>query len=201
VTSDEPDLVVEAKRALRAEVLGRRRARPTEAVAAARAAILAALVGFVEAGATVCAYLPLPTEPLPVELPAELTARGCRLLLPRAQHDRPLDWCGYGSGTRTGTFGIEEPVGPSLGPDAVCSADLVLVPALAVDQRGYRLGRGGGHYDRTLGLVCAVPGGWAGRAMAVVFDDERVPQVPVGPFDVPIGYVITPANGVRSLAG
>jgi len=66
----------------------------------------------------------------------------------------------------------------------------VLVPALLVDARGVRLGRGGGHYDRTLP-------GLQGKLIAVVFDDEFVPELPAEERDVRMTAVVTPAGGVR----
>jgi 5-formyltetrahydrofolate cyclo-ligase len=64
---------------------------------------------------------------------------------------------------------------------------VVLVPALAVDRRGRRLGRGGGYYDRTLASL-------AGPAYAVVYDDEVVEEVPVEPHDVAVAGALTPSG-------
>ncbi len=80
------------------------------------------------------------------------------MLVPVVTGAAPLDWCEYVTRqppqpTRRGALGIDEPTGPRLGPAAIADADVVLVPALAVDRRGHRLGRGGGHYDRTLALL------------------------------------------------
>jgi 5-formyltetrahydrofolate cyclo-ligase len=72
---------------------------------------------------------------------------------------------------------------------------LVLVPALAVDQYGVRLGRGGGYYDRTLPL--AAPGT---PLVAVVRDDEVVASLPVQPHDVPVSAALTPRKGLVPLA-
>jgi len=194
VTSADPDERAGDKRTARLTLLARRRARPEAERRTARDAISAALLTFVRDARVVCGYLPLGTEPLALDLPALLAARGISVLLPRAREGEPLDWCASGFGSRRGAFGIDEPLGPSLGAEAARSADVVLVPALAVDRRGYRLGRGGGHYDRTLALI-----GAGARTVAVVFDDEVVDAVPVGRFDVPVRFVVTPSGGVEPL--
>jgi 5-formyltetrahydrofolate cyclo-ligase len=194
VTSADPDGPAGDKQAARLALLARRRARPESERQAARDALTEALLEFIDDAAVVCGYLPLGTEPVAPDLPALLTKRGIGVLLPRARAGQALDWCAYGFGSRRGSLGIEEPLGPGLGTAAVRSADVVLVPALAVDPRGNRLGRGGGHYDRTLALV-----GTGSRTVAVVFDDEVVEAVPVGPHDVPVRFVATPSSGVQAL--
>ncbi|PSK58900.1 5-formyltetrahydrofolate cyclo-ligase [Micromonospora sp. MH33] len=73
----------------------------------------------------------------------------------------------------------------------MAGADLVVVPALAVDRRGYRLGRGGGSYDRALARVPAtVP------TVALLHDGELVEVVPAQPHDRPVRFVITPGGGL-----
>ncbi|MDQ3825225.1 MAG: hypothetical protein M3319_16065, partial [Actinomycetota bacterium] len=76
----------------------------------------------------------------------------------------------------------------------IATAALVLVPALAVDWHGTRLGRGGGHYDRTLPLASpGIP------LVAVVRDDELLASVPVQPHDVPVTAALTPRRGLLTL--
>ena len=105
--------------------------------------------------------------------------------------DNDLDWAVFDGALAPGRFGLSEPTGARLGVEAVLGADLLLVPALAVDHRGRRLGRGGGSYDRVLARVAgAVP------ALAVVDDAEVVPAVPVEPHDRPVQGYVTP-SGVR----
>jgi 5-formyltetrahydrofolate cyclo-ligase len=69
-----------------------------------------------------------------------------------------------------------------------------LVPALAVDRAGVRLGRGAGFYDRALPL--ADP---AARLIAVVRDDELVDALPAEPHDVPMTHALTPSSGLVTL--
>lgn len=142
---------------MRGPLLAARRARPAVERAAARAAIAHHLTAALAGRSCVAAFLPLPTEPLDPALLSRLAGR-LRLLIPVVTGPHPLDWCEYTVATRPGELGIEEPDGPRLGPDAIGDAEVVLVPALAVAADGYRLGRGGGHYDRTLALRARLRG-------------------------------------------
>ena len=84
-----------------------------------------------------------------------LVDQGKRVVLPVLLADNDLDWAPY-SGPESvvpAGRGLLEPVAPRLGPDSIATADVVLVPGLAVSGAGDRLGRGGGSYDRALGRV------------------------------------------------
>ncbi len=149
---------------------------------------------------TVCAYVPVGTEPGSVELLGVLRRHARRVLLPvarTADDDTPLvlRWGEYRPGLLvTGGFGLLEPPQPWLPPSALADADLVLVPALAVDRRGVRLGRGRGFYDRSL------PGhGLRARLIAVVRDEELVDELPSEPHDVAMTHALTPAGGLIAL--
>lgn len=143
---------------------------------------------------TVCAYRPVGSEPgATLLLPALLDA-GCRVLLPVVVRRQPLDWAEYTGPAclAPARYGLLEPMGPRLGPAAVTTADTVLVPALAVDRTGVRLGRGGGYYDRS--LVAA-----RGRLVAVVYDSELVAELPREPHDVLMSAALTPTLGFTPL--
>lgn len=174
--------------------LARRRARSADEIAAARRAIGGHLRTYLAGADLVGCYLPLPTEPLDPGLPAALQAAGARVLLPLTRPEAPLEWAEYAGdvAARRGPFGIDEPAGVALGAAAIAAANFVLVPALLVDSRAVRLGRGGGHYDRTLLVV-------RGERIAVLFDDELVEELPAEEFDVPVTAVVTPSGGVRPL--
>ncbi|MFB7599105.1 5-formyltetrahydrofolate cyclo-ligase, partial [Streptomyces sp. NPDC056160] len=87
--------------------------------------------------------------------------------------------------------------GRRLGPDAVTAADVVLLPGLAADSRGMRLGRGGGSYDRVLARLERAD---AHPALVVLlYDREVVEHVPAEPHDRPVQAVVTP-SGVRRFA-
>src|ERR687894_4854 len=101
----------------------------------------------------------------------------------------------YRGGLEHGRFGLPQPVGPRLGHTAIAAAEAVVVPALAVDRFGIRLGRGGGYYDRA--LVRARPDA---VLVTVVFDDERVDELPREVHDRPVTAVVTPPRGWADLA-
>jgi 5-formyltetrahydrofolate cyclo-ligase len=85
---------------------------------------------------------------------------------------------------QTGRFGIVEPhpAAPTIKPESV---DLILVPAIACDHQGYRLGYGGGFYDRLL----SDPIWSAKRAIGIVFESARLPQLPHDSWDQPLSAV------------
>jgi 5-formyltetrahydrofolate cyclo-ligase len=85
-----------------------------------------------------------------------------------------------------GPFGIPEPPEEKPGETGM-PLDLVVVPGLAFDLHGWRLGRGKGYYDRLLASVSAVTCG-------VAFDEQMVPALPVEPHDVQLNFVLTPAR-------
>jgi 5-formyltetrahydrofolate cyclo-ligase len=170
--------------------------RETEAALAARALELPELAQ----AHTVAAYVSVGSEPGTRALLNALHARGVRVLLPVLLTDNDLDWGAYeGEGSlapvqHRGKMALLEPVGAPLGPDAVLSADAVLLPGLAVDARGMRLGRGGGSYDRVLARL---DGAGAHPALVVLlYDSEVVDRVPEEPHDRPVHAVVTP-SGVR----
>ena len=104
----------------------------------------------------------------------------------------PLQWGEYQPGRLvTGQFGLLEPPEPWLPAAALAEAGLVLVPALAVDGRGVRLGRGRGFYDRS-----PVHRNPQARLIAVVRDVELVDELPSEPNDVPMTHAITPRRGL-----
>ena len=78
-----------------------------------------------------------------------------------------------------------------LGVDAVREASLVIVPAVAVDRSGVRLGRGGGSYDRVLARLDRVT-----LTVALLYDGELVESVPAEPHDRAVQAAITPSGGL-----
>lgn len=187
-----------AKDAVRARVLAARRALPAQ-VRADRAAALVEHAVALAAGLAgpVCAYLPFGTEPGTPALVERLAAAGHEVLLPVVPASAgPMDWarCASTTDTAATAIGIREPTGERLGPAAIARAALVLLPALAVDRAGTRLGRGRGHYDRSLPLA-----GPAALLVAVIDDDELVATLPAEPHDRPVAAALQPGAGVTWL--
>ena len=189
----------QAKAEVRATVIRRRRALSADQRQADTNALLRHLPELATttftAPLTVCAYVPIGTEPGSPEILDALVDLGLRVLLPVTRADQPLHWGEYRAGTLVdAAYGLREPAAPTLAPEAISQAGLILVPALAVDRRGVRLGRGAGFYDRSLHL--AAPGT---RLVAVVRDDELVEQLPAEPHDVPMTHALTPGSGLVAL--
>lgn len=140
---------------------------------------------------TVAAYYSVGTEPPTRSLVYALWKRGSYVLLPVLRNGGNLDWASYegpGSMTPAG-HGLLEPT--ALAGASITSADLVIVPALAVDRRGNRLGRGLGCYDRALAQV-----GPLIPTIALLYDAELLDELPAGPLDHPVRMVARPTAGV-----
>ncbi|MEW2426436.1 5-formyltetrahydrofolate cyclo-ligase [Micromonospora sp. NPDC047644] len=201
--SDEAEVTRVAKRNTRVELLARRRSLPAQSRAAAARRVQAELVALVRRlrPHRMTAYVPVGSEPGGGDLPEVLRAAlppDAELLLPVLLADLDLDWAAYTGPNAliAAGRGIREPLGVRLGVAAVAQAELVVVPALAVDHHGRRLGRGGGSYDRALARVPAT-------ALTVVplHDGELVEALPAEPHDRRVRAVVTPADGVRTLDG
>jgi 5-formyltetrahydrofolate cyclo-ligase len=145
---------------------------------------------------TVAAYYSIGSEPDTHGLLFALWKRGTYVLLPILLPDGDLDWASYEGpdSLRPGPRGLHEPGEPPRGTGAIRSADLVLVPAVAVDHSGMRLGRGGGSYDRALARV-----GTPVPTVALLYDSEFLPHVPAGQHDQRVRMIARPSSGVTRL--
>lgn len=142
----------------------------------------------------VAAYVSVGTEPPTGPLLDTLAAAGIEVLLPVLLPDGDLDWATGPARRRPGSGPpLLEPVGWRRGSAALTGCELVVVPALAVDRAGARLGRGGGSYDR------ALPRASAALTIAVLYDAELVQRLPSQPHDVPVRAVVLPATGLMRL--
>jgi 5-formyltetrahydrofolate cyclo-ligase len=150
----------------------------------------------VAAAGTVAAYYSVGTEPDTHGLVFALWKRGSYVVLPVLLPDGDLDWASYEGpdSLAPGPRGLLQPVEPVRGPGTVARADVVLVPALAVDVSGKRLGRGAGCYDRALARV-----GGQVPTIGLIYDGELVPSVPAEPHDRVVRAVARPSHGVTWL--
>jgi len=128
------------------------------------------------------AYVALPTEPPTEALIEQATGLGWRVILPEMLPDKDLTWVAH------------DDRGVDLGTQAITDALVLVIPALAIDRHGMRLGQGGGSYDRA--LARRSPGAWT---VAVVHDDELAERVPCEPHDLPVDAVLTPSHGLLDL--
>ncbi len=186
------DAVGREKRALHAQLRERRRTMPSTQRAEADAAIgrhLVQLAGDL-GSRSIAAYLSTPDEPGTRGFLAWACERGIRVLLPVSREDGLLDWAPYdGNDEDVDLLGMPTPTSELLGPIAINSVDLIVVPAAAVDRTGMRMGWGRGYFDRTLGSMEACP-----PVYAVIFDDELVETVPSERHDRPVDGVVTPSG-------
>jgi len=187
----EPPAVDILKYELRSGLLAARAARTDAQRQHAARLVTAALAARLARTAVVAAYVPLAEEPGAGVLPPGLAAVVGRLLLPVVPaRGRELSWAEYDGQLAPGRYGLSEPTGPRWPATELGTADVIVVPALAVARDGTRLGRGGGYYDRALPL--ARPGA---LLVGVVFDDELVEHLPAAPHDRRVSAVVTPSEG------
>ena len=134
-------------------------------------------------GAIVGGYHALPQEADPGPLLKALVARGCHIAFPRmVRKDLPLDFHRVPDGEvlKPGAFGVHEPAAdwPAVMPH------FLLVPLLAFDARGYRLGYGGGFYDRTIAAF-RIP------AIGIAYAGQELESLPHEAHDMKLDAVLT----------
>jgi 5-formyltetrahydrofolate cyclo-ligase len=187
--------VAAAKAALRASVNDTRRNQSADQRVTAGRLIRDHVLSWPQAemAGTVAAYYSMGTEPDTHRLVFGMWKRGTYVILPRLRADGDLEWASYeGPDSMVpGPRGVLEPAESSRGVEAISRAALVLVPALAVDHHGRRLGRGGGSYDRALARV-----GERVPVVALLYDGELVDEVPAEPHDRPVSAVALPSQGI-----
>jgi len=145
------------------------------------------------AGETVSGYLPIRDEVSPIPLMQALLAAGRRLALPTIQTKwSPLTFRAWRPGDRLcdADFGLKE---PAVDANEVLP-DILLLPLAAFDAEGYRIGYGGGYYDRTLTLYRSQR---SVAAIGIAFDCQEVPAFVHEPHDERLDYLVTP-SGARS---
>ena len=137
------------------------------------------------------AYLPIRSEISPLPLIVSLHYAGASTVMPVTPADgQPLSFRRWavGDALEDGPYGTRQPLarGISVLPD------VILAPLLAFDSAGWRLGYGGGFYDRTIADFAV-----RGRKTSVIglaYDGQKLDKVPVGPYDMPMDAVLCPSG-------
>jgi 5-formyltetrahydrofolate cyclo-ligase len=180
--------VEDLKAALRQEAIALREALPAHARKVAAEAIAARKFPFpITTNVIVAGFMPLKSEINPLPLMQKLSEAGARLALPAiAGRGKPLimrAW-EFGAPLDRGQWGIREPKpeAPEMEPD------ILLVPLLAFDRAGYRLGYGAGYYDMTIHRLRALK---PVTAVGIAFAAQEVPKIPTTPRDERLDLVLT----------
>jgi 5-formyltetrahydrofolate cyclo-ligase len=188
------------KAELRVEARRRLRALDDEARAEAEAEIGRRVweVPEIAAARTLLLFADLPEEVSTDAIAAEALRRGLTVVYPRTipeTRGMTLHRVDSLDHLRTGSYGIREP--DARRPEvAEASIDAALVPGLAWDRRGSRLGRGAGYYDR----LFADPA-WRGFRCGIFFSLQEVEAIPTEPWDLPLQAVVTEREACRGGEG
>lgn len=149
----------------------------------------------VPAPAWVSAFFPIGEEINPLPLLDRLIGEGYGVCLPVMEGmGKPLVFRAWKPGDELAevTWGIREPL-----PSApVIEPDVVLAALLAFDERGYRLGYGGGFYDRTIARLKTIK---PAVVIGLAYDELRVDAVPHNDYDQPVDWILTPTGPIKCL--
>jgi 5-formyltetrahydrofolate cyclo-ligase len=176
------------KTELRQQALARRDALPAaERQQAAETIAARAFPVAIAPGTIVAGFMPMKSEINPLPLLRALAGAGARLALPVvAGPGKPLimrAWA-FGAPLMAGVWGIRqpEPAAPAVSPD------ILIVPLLAFDRAGHRVGYGAGYYDRTIAALRAAQ---PVLAIGLAFAAQEIAAVPATPHDAPLDLVLT----------
>ena len=137
------------------------------------------------------AYFPIRSELSPLDLLARLADLGCATALPVTPAEgQPLRFHRWASGDRLddGPYGTKQPSADQ----PLCRPDVILAPMLAFDSVGWRLGYGGGFYDRTLAVLRGA--GHHLSLIGIAYGGQKLDKIPVGPYDMPLDAVLCPTG-------
>ncbi len=191
--------VTDNKAALRTLAKSMRASIPATARQGASATLADSGLAFLDEplsqGTIIGGFMPIGEEISPLPLMARLREQGCLLSLPVMRGKRePLEFRTYtpGDALSAAVWGIREPTADK----AVVQPDIVLTALLAFDQQGYRLGYGGGYYDRTIRALkatkCAI-------IIGLAYDEQRVDAVPHTDYDERLDWILTPSGPRRAV--
>lgn len=178
------------KKELRKQLFDARRSLSPAARDTANAGLRSHLIDFLrrQGAHHIAAYMPVETEPGGQDLVPYLHSQSFDVIVPVSNPDFSMSWVRYAPDLpfMQGAFGISEPAGPALPGTPLADVDVIVVPALAADRHGFRLGKGGGYYDRALAQLAAP------ATVSLVFTHELLSAVPREPHDSPTSAIITP---------
>jgi 5-formyltetrahydrofolate cyclo-ligase len=183
-----------AKAEIRRQIRAVRKLLPPAACAerAARACAQAAAVAELSGARTLIAYVAMRKELDPHALCEQAWQRGARVGLPRiAEQGLELHAHTSDAALVENELGVREPAA-ACARIALSEVDVILVPALAVDPRGYRVGYGGGYYDR---LLVTLPNA---LKIALVYDFQVVAEAPNEAHDAPVDWIVSDARIIRA---
>lgn len=186
------DLQLETqKQVMRTDARSRRRSITADAMEEAATKVAAMDLWFLDVSPKIIgAYFPVRSEFDCLPLVRRLVGEGWRVALPVVKQNSPLEyheWT-FGEPMENGPFGIPQPVNGVL-----LSPSIVLVPLLAFDRQCFRLGYGGGHYDRTLEVLRSQH---KVVAIGLAFDSQEVAEVPVCSYDQQLDWILTPSGAI-----
>lgn len=183
-----------AKQELRRAIKAQRRALDAAQALAWGAQVQARVLALPEyqAARVVACYLAVAGEVPTAAILRDCQRRGVAVCVPACGADGVYRFASFAPGAqlRNGQLGIPEPVAAP-DTDAVPTPDFVVVPGVAFDREGGRLGHGAGHYDR---MLASLPRAWF---CGVAFDFQLMARVPRGSRDVNMNAVVTETETVR----
>lgn len=179
------------KEQLRAQIRTERRQRGTEGALAEAPKFTEHLISLAAEldAKKVAAYLSTPDEPDTRGFLVWARNHGVQVLLPISRIDGLMDWAEFDESEVQGPYGVPEPAGEVLPPNAIDDVDLIILPASAADAKGIRMGWGRGYFDKLLGSMENLP-----PTYAVVYDTELLESVPSEPHDYSVDGVVTPSG-------
>jgi 5-formyltetrahydrofolate cyclo-ligase len=174
------EIVSEAKKALRAQILAARSSNLSRQTSHQFAESLLAL-SLQQNLKRIGCYLSFGSEPETDSFIELAQAEGMEIACPRIDSDGHMVMAVLESETKASNLGFREPTGQVVDPQDL---ELIVIPALAIDYQGQRLGRGAGYFDRYLEQ-------YKGPTVGLVYDSEFLPEVPSETHDLPVSLVVT----------
>jgi 5-formyltetrahydrofolate cyclo-ligase len=179
------EIVSEAKKALRAQILAARSTNLSRQTSHLFAESLLAL-SLQQNLKRIGCYLSFGSEPATDSFIELAKAEGIEIACPRIESDGRMVMAVLESETKPSELGFREPTGKVVESKDL---ELIVIPALAIDHKGQRLGRGAGYFDRFLEQ-------YKGRTVGLVYDAEFLPEVPSETHDLPVSLVVTQSRTI-----